>query len=149
MTNFKKIFPWLLVGIWMAIIFYLSHQPATSSNKLSSGITEWIIGMVEGVLPNLNFDLRALNHIIRKNAHFIAYFILGLLVVNAKKRIYLAFLICVLYAISDEFHQLFVPGRAGQIKDVFIDSAGALTGILVYSGLFKLKFRSLEEKKII
>lgn len=142
MINFKKIFPWILVVLWMSIIFYLSHQPATSSNKLSSGITEWIIMTIERIVPNLNFDLRNLNHIIRKNAHFIAYLILGVLVVNGNKHTRLAFLICVLYAISDEFHQLFVPGRAGQIKDVFIDSVGAFVGIIVYSGLYRVKIRS-------
>ena len=139
MKKFKRIFPWVLVVIWMGVIFYLSHQPATSSNRLSSGITEWLIGFIERVIPNLNFDIRDFHHMIRKNAHFIAYFILGVLVVNGNKRVGLAFLICFLYAISDEFHQLFIPGRAGSIKDVLIDSGGAIVGILVYSGIFRVK----------
>ncbi|MFP5109854.1 VanZ family protein [Neobacillus sp. C211] len=40
--------------------------------------------------------------------------------------------ICVLFAVSDEFHQLFVAGRGAQVKDVFIDSAGAIVGIVIY-----------------
>ena len=44
----------------------------------------------------------------------------------------LSFLVCVLYAISDEVHQLFVPGRGAQVKDVFIDSAGAIVGVGLY-----------------
>ena len=48
------------------------------------------------------------------------------------KNIGMAILICVLYAISDGVHQLFVPGRGGQVKDVLIDSAGTISGILVY-----------------
>ena len=40
--------------------------------------------------------------------------------------------ICVLYAISDEVHQLFVPGRSGQFKDVFLDSGGAIVGAALY-----------------
>ena len=41
-------------------------------------------------------------------------------------------LICILYATSDELHQVFIPGRGAQVKDVIIDSAGACVGILVY-----------------
>ena len=44
----------------------------------------------------------------------------------------LSWAFCILYAASDEFHQLFVPGRAGLITDVCIDSAGALLGILLF-----------------
>ena len=44
----------------------------------------------------------------------------------------LSLLVCVLYAISDEVHQLFVPGRGAQVKDVLIDSAGAIVGVGLY-----------------
>lgn len=53
--------------------------------------------------------------------------------VHSYKGILLALLICILYAISDEIHQIFVPGRSGEIRDVVIDSSGSSTGILVYS----------------
>jgi hypothetical protein len=43
----------------------------------------------------------------------------------------LPFLIGVLYAVSDEIHQTFVPGRAGQLRDVLIDSCGVLAGICI------------------
>ena len=42
-----------------------------------------------------------------------------------------------LYAISDEVHQLFVPGRGGQVKDIVIDSAGAIVGISGFNGFIK------------
>ena len=48
-----------------------------------------------------------------------------------KKTGILSFLFSVIYALSDEFHQSFVPGRDGNIVDVLIDSSGALVGILV------------------
>jgi len=51
----------------------------------------------------------------------------------------LAFVICVLYAISDETHQIFVPGRSAQISDVLIDSVGAIVGILMYLVLGRIK----------
>lgn len=138
----RKILSLALVVSWMALIFYLSHQPATQSNGISTGVTEKVIEIIEKIAPNLDIDIRSFNHIIRKNAHFYSYLILGILVSNVvsnyqpvrKKGFILALSICVLYAISDEVHQLFIPGRSGQIKDVFIDSVGAVVGVLGYIG---------------
>jgi len=52
--------------------------------------------------------------------------------VNEYRSVVLALGICVLFAISDEVHQLFVPGRGGQVSDVLIDSAGASVGLGIY-----------------
>lgn len=139
----RRIFSWLLVILWMGLILSQSHKPATESNRLSRGITEKIVEAVERVEPEVDINIRSFNHIIRKYAHFFSYLVLGVLVVNALrssgansyKIIGLAMLICVLYAISDEFHQLFVPGRGGQVRDVLIDSSGALVGVLGYVGV--------------
>lgn len=136
-----------MVILWMALIFYLSHQPATESNELSTGITEIIITTVENLFPNAEFDIRGFHHMVRKNAHFIAYFILGVLVINALRisgvrgyqSVVLALGICVPYAISDEMHQLFIPGRSGEVSDVHIDSAGASVGIGVYLVIGRMK----------
>lgn len=139
----KKTISWLAVGLWMALIFYLSFQPATQSNQLSKGITEVILQAIEKMMPGVDVSLARVNHYLRKTAHFFAYFSLGILVINALrkngyKRVRAALLICVLFAISDEAHQLFVPGRGGQLLDVFIDSAGASAGILIYCAKEKL-----------
>lgn len=141
----RKVLPWLLVILWMALIFYLSHQPANTSNGLSKGATEIIVETVEKIAPSVDINIKNFNHNLRKNAHFFAYLVLGILVVNGLRSIgivgykamSLALFICILYAISDEVHQLFVPGRGGQIKDVIIDSAGAVVGILGYNGFTK------------
>lgn len=146
LTN--KLLPWTLVILWMALIFLFSHQPATKSSELSSSITEKIINIIEVVAPSS--DNRPshidLDHLLRKGAHFIIYLILGILVSNSimksnvvikRNCILLALLICILYAISDEVHQLFIPGRSGEIKDVLIDSIGALVGILLMNKLSK------------
>lgn len=89
--------------------------------------------------------------LIRKSAHFIAYLILGFLVSHAMKneastatawkRRGASLLFCVVYAISDEFHQLFVPGRGPMLKDVLIDGSGAAIGILLYVGARELWLR--------
>ena len=151
----SKWFSWVMVILWMAFIFYLSHQPAATSNELSTGVTEIIVETVEKVMPGKADDSRNWNHIARKNAHFFAYFLLGIMVLFALsrgqgtrrseaerpnvfishldwKKLLLALFICVLYAISDELHQLFVPGRGAQVSDVLLDSAGTLCGLGVY-----------------
>lgn len=81
---------------------------------------------------------------IRKAAHFSEYALLAVLWViplgcmtkTNKKRMIVALLLCIMYAVSDEIHQLFVPGRDGNIKDVLIDTAGAGFGILVWRFIF-------------
>ena len=52
------------------------------------------------------------------------------------------------YAISDEVHQLFVPGRAGQVRDVLIDSAGSLLGIIIIMSFEKLLIKINKKHKI-
>lgn len=134
----------------MASIFYLSHKPAVDSNKLSKGITKKVVETVEKIAPEVELDISRFNHLLRKNAHFFAYLVLGVLVVNALRfsgiigyrAMALGLFICVIYAISDEVHQIFVPGRGCQVKDVIIDSAGAFVGILSYNLIYRIKERS-------
>lgn len=59
----------------------------------------------------------------------------------------LSWVFCILYAASDEFHQLFVPGRAGLVTDVCIDSAGALLGILLFLAALHLTSRHAKRKQ--
>lgn len=94
-----------------------------------------------------NTSITYAGRLIRKSAHFIAYLILGFLISHAMqnevttastvtdwKRRGFTLLISVAYAISDEFHQSFVPGRGPLLKDVLIDGSGAVLGILLYVG---------------
>lgn len=134
------IMSWAAAAVWMLVIFAFSAQAAEQSSRLSAGVTEVVVKTVEKVAPKAEINVHSLNHIIRKNAHFFLYMILGLLVMNAfrrcgntvKKSLVLSFLVCVLYAVSDEIHQLYVPGRGAQMTDVIIDSLGAVTGLLFY-----------------
>ena len=135
-----KIFSWLTLILWMVFIFSLSSQMGEQSDELSKGITGIIVRAVEKIAPSGEFDTKGLNHIVRKGAHFFLYFILGILAADALRRsgvqgyrwIMLALGICILYAGTDELHQLLVPGRGGQLMDVIIDSAGGVVGIGVY-----------------
>lgn len=138
--KFTKVISWMAVVAWMVVIFLLSHQPADASSQLSSGITAYVLKVINTIIPSLHLELAKFGFFIRKAAHFTAYFLLGILLLQAFRRseidgiigFLLAFGIAVLYAISDEVHQLFVVGRSGEVRDVLIDSAGAMTGIVVY-----------------
>jgi VanZ family protein len=132
------ILTWICTLIWMGIIFYLSSQPATQSAHLSTGVKNGLLSFLKPFAPDIeNMEIFGLDFYIRKNAHFIAYFILGSLTISSlfqsevKKPVNLALIICVFFAVSDEFHQLFVPGRSGQFQDVLIDGAGAILGVLL------------------
>ena len=145
MLNKGKFYQWLswvLVGLWMFLIFHLSSQPATQSENLSMEVTQKVIETIQGVTKTSEVDSASWDHIIRKCAHFSAYLVLALLAMNALRRsgqrgvkqIIFTMVICVLYACSDEIHQIFVSGRGPQVRDVLIDSTGSLVGI----GLLRL-----------
>lgn len=141
-----KILSCIFIVVWMGLIFKLSSQPAVQSGQLSGKVTNINIKAIEKVKPNTKFDIAEFNHMVRKNAHFFIYLVLGVLTISALRvngisgyrHVIFTLLICILYASSDEIHQIFVPGRSAQIKDIFIDSAGAGVGILVYSITKKL-----------
>ena len=148
MKQSKRLKRLLLVGIvlfWLVVIFLLSSQPASHSNDLSQGITEKVVRAIEKV-TNQQLDLHQWNRWIRKNAHFFLYFILGIFLmfgltafrVRLRRASMYAFGISVLYAISDEVHQLFVDGRGGQVRDVLIDSAGAALGVVLFAVLYRM-----------
>lgn len=139
MKFIQKYVHWLPVVIWMGLIFYLSHQPAEQSSELSSGVVEMLLRILLVVFP-IDGESTYLHFLVRKAAHFFAYFMLSIfvmyairsLVTNLLKSTFLSLLICILYAISDEIHQLYIPGRSGEVRDVLIDSAGSLSGLILY-----------------
>lgn len=148
----KKLIAWLFVAIWMGVIFYLSHQSGATSSKLSSGFMNIIVQTFTLLFP-FEINVENFHFLIRKGAHFCAYFILGILVMNAlygsrnkKVETIIASSICIIYAITDEFHQLFIPGRSGEVMDVVIDSCGSTIGI----GLFLIakKFSLIKKSKL-
>lgn len=125
----------LLVILWMIFIFVMSSFDATSSSNQSNFIVDIITSII-----NIK-DIGLLSLIIRKLAHFTEYFILGILVINFitryDKKIIIAILLCIIYATSDEIHQIFVPGRSCQITDIMIDSLGSIMGIYLYKLITK------------
>ncbi|MBI4395970.1 MAG: VanZ family protein [Elusimicrobia bacterium] len=107
---------WAPVLAWCGVIFYLSGIP-----DLGTGLGQW--------------DL-----VLRKMAHITEYAILAALFWRALAKgsplrkpmvFWLTVGFCVLYAVSDEWHQGFVPGRSPAILDVLIDSGGTLLACLL------------------
>ena len=150
--------------LWMGMIFNLSAQPATQSGKFSIGISKELLVsgeklgvLTEGTSTNKPL-INRLDDTIRSGAHFAAFFILGLLVFAFLKKIsklskykyILTVLISAVYALLDEFHQYFVPGRAAQLSDFMLDCLGAICGMAIISLLFKVidrKSYKIEFKK--
>lgn len=133
----KKSYKWLLVIGWMVLIFAFSNQPAVISDEKS----KYVIKLFEILGLNLNSIFGEFaNFAVRKASHFIEYFILSILVFNSvyngknlKKAAVLSVAVVFIYACSDEFHQMFIPGRACRFTDVIIDtSGGALASLLLY-----------------
>jgi VanZ family protein len=125
---------WIPAVLFMAMIFLFSNQPGGESGTLSKVILDF--------LHSIGLDFRAwfgtnAIFVIRKTAHFTEYFILFWLVLlafgNFRSNRWKILVVCILYAASDEFHQLFIPGRVGNVGDVMIDSAGAIFGFLIRS----------------
>jgi LCP family protein required for cell wall assembly len=137
--------------LWMLVIFYLSSEGKDVSSDRSGAVVEAVRTIVLGIPTDV------LTFLTRKAAHIAAYFILGILILSVIRTkvaaVLRAALISIaavaLYAISDEIHQLFVPGRSGEVRDVLIDTiAGALGIGLVYAVLKIRKRQRSSEPKI-
>ena len=132
-----KIFKIILVLIIMITIFMFSNQPASESQALSNGVVYKTKEIINKDCSNNKCMTTYGNKIIRKVAHFTLYFILGITVYlllkeyKLKRIILYTILFCLIYAISDEIHQIFIPGRAFQVLDITIDTIGSIIAILL------------------
>ena len=140
----NKIISLILLISWLLLIFYFSNQRGSVSENSSNTIIKLLDKFFK--LFNQNIDITRLDYIVylvRKSAHMFLYFILYLLTYytmyefNIKKRNYLSLIFCFIYAVSDEFHQLFVPKRSFQITDILIDTIGSCFSFVIIN--FKKK----------
>ena len=140
----RKIINLVLLIAWMSFIFYMSGKTAVASTKDS----DFVINLINSLGLNFSESFGEFaSVIVRKGAHLTEYMILCLLIYNVlsdyiekNKRIYIYSVIGVfLYACSDEFHQIFVPGRAGRFTDVLIDTSGGIIGTFIVMIYYKLK----------
>ena len=124
----KKLYYWLPPLLWMTIIFYFSSFPKVSitENTLYAFIFFKTLHIIEYAI--LYFLL------------FRAFYFLNNKKLSLKDKFILTIFIAILYAISDEVHQTFVPTREGRLRDVFIDTASILLMyIYIRTSLNKLK----------
>ena len=144
----------ILTILWMIFIFVMSQTPGNDSSKQSNFIVDIIIHILPITRDTLSFIVRKCAHTIeavqfpiRKAAHMTEYAILAFLLyktfIHKQNPLIKSFIFTALYACSDEFHQLFISGRAGQIRDVCIDSTGALIMLLIIYFILKRKDKKI------
>ncbi len=125
--------------VWMAFIFFASTGGFSGSNtsRIIRPLLLWLF-------PTISEEqIQQVHFITRKIAHFVEYAVLAILAARAfsssskqslRRRWFLASLLLVIvYSLSDEYHQSFVPSRGASIYDSFIDMAGGLTALLFYT----------------
>lgn len=131
MKKYKRTIYILITVLIMALIFIHSSFPADLSGRESDFFVQFIRMFWDA-------DPRTISYAVRKTAHFLEYFILGYslfftagLKYSGYRQLLLAWGTGSAYAVTDEIHQMFSPGRSCEITDMLIDSAGVMSGVLI------------------
>ncbi len=134
----------IIILCWMGIVFTFSSQIGKTSTNLSGSIASKLVDIVhkneELSSKERTKLINSYNHVIRKLAHYTIYLLGGVAIISFVnslldhkwKAILATLLTGFIYASSDEIHQYFVSGRDARFTDVLIDTAGILTGIIIY-----------------
>lgn len=122
----------ILAVAWLGVLFYFSGQSGVESGSLSLKLAKKILQW----FPEIPLALDDFHHILRKLAHMgifgVQGLFTGLCLMNAMRPgagAPWAAISCFIMAAANEYHQTFIDGRSGEVRDVLIDSAGALLGI--------------------
>ncbi|MBS5272936.1 VanZ family protein [butyrate-producing bacterium] len=142
-----KLLFWLPAACIAAAIFWFSAQPAAESTEMSDTVSHLILllgtklGFFHGNPAQYADLIELMSFPVRKTAHMTEYLVFYCAVrfglhftyqpLNVKRRLLTALAIVFLYACTDEFHQFFVPGRAGRFTDVLIDCFGCAVVTLI------------------
>ena len=128
---------WLLLScLWLVVIFGHSSMPAAASNAESLGF----LAVIQTVIPWMT------NQLLRKLGHFTEFAVLGVFVTGAFRNaknftLFKPLGLCLFTAVCDETLQLFIAGRSGNVRDIWIDFSGALLGTLLTWLVYKLRKR--------
>ena len=143
------------------LIFFFSAQKADNSTEMSAGIVARVVRALFANFEGLSAERQAalvdgVTFAVRKLAHFSLFALLGLCLAAhlrlrrweapAKSTARMSWALATLYACTDEAHQLFVEGRSAELRDVAIDSAGALCGVLLLALVWRLAARRLARR---
>lgn len=146
-----------LIAIFVTI-FGFSNQNAETSAGLSQKVTNFVVELIPSIknLPEQEKEkvTDRIESVVRKLAHFSIYMLVGFLLMSLMStykiteldKIAISLIIGVLYASTDEIHQVFVPGRGPLITDVILDSIGVLTGIFIVMLVLKV-YMEINNKK--
>lgn len=156
-----KIAGWAAVAACLTMIFLLSAESASASAHRSHGIVRAVAEFIAGLFQKETAAekaalIKTLDFLIRKIAHFSEFGLLGVLSsftlllyrFSVKIRLLLASSICLAAAVGDEIHQIFVPGRSCEIRDMLIDFSGGLCGILLVALAVFLVLRRRRKKAV-
>ena len=137
----------ILCIIWMLVIFWFSAQVADDSQEMSDFFVHLLDAVFSLDIMKNEIIRDMTSFLVRKAAHMSEYAVLailfGLTIREYKKEPWLLLTLAATaaYAATDEVHQLFVPGRSGQLKDVLIDTAGGALGLGLLALILYLKRR--------
>ena len=142
MKHILKLLLWLPALLWYRVIWGFSAQTAAVSGDLSDRLLWRLMALVspafagaDAVTQNASVEL--LSFFERKAAHMFLYFVLILLlwlallplIRSKRNQVLLAAVLCAVLAGLDEYHQTFIPGRSGELRDVCVDLAGAAVAV--------------------
>ena len=141
--NVKKTLIWLPAIVMAMVIFGFSKQDGEESSGISYKAADIILtvcdkaGIVDYNENNRESMIEAVQFPIRKAAHMTEYAVLARLPI-------ISAVVVAGFAATDEFHQVFVPGRYGCVRDVLIDAAGSVIGLaiayVIYINVCKRKY---------
>lgn len=132
--------------MWILVIWGNSLMPGDVSSSQSG----FVVGIFTSILDfiGMPYNEVILADLIRSVAHFTEFFILGMILVLRFKNIFISYGIGLVIVFTDEIIQIFVPGRAFEVKDLIIDTFGLNWGILILAGVIYLirrnQLKSLE-----
>ena len=153
-----KVVKIILIIIWMITVFRFSNQGGTESSSTSAKVTKVIVDVVVNDKKEENKVQFAnkIEKVVRKFAHYTIYTIGGVLIMNyayttdktKKQQTFGSLLFGAFYAVTDEVHQYFVPGRSARVFDVGIDTLGVITGIIIFTIIISIinKIRNTKKK---
>lgn len=132
----KKVLSITIVIVWCTLIFSYSNQ----NGDISKGTSDKVVNYIGNIFKIKEDNREKLTFPIRKCAHFFVYFVLGFLIINMFKTfdvktshaIIISAIFCMIFAGSDELHQLFIRARTAKVSDVLLDSSASLLGIYLY-----------------
>jgi VanZ family protein len=145
---------WLPVLLWMLVIF-----GASADSKSTEHTSRFLEPFLRWLHPNISLEaIDTVRLLVRKAAHLTEFALLAWLWWRALRKpkrhdarpwswqqAATALIVVIFYAAVDEFHQRFVPGRTGSIRDVCIDTTGAVLGIVVLRLSHRRPGRTLSE----